>query len=128
MSFKKYVPYLFAIVVFITTTLIYFSPLFKGKIISQSDIIHYKGMSKELQDFRQSGLGEALWINSMFGGMPAYQVSTLYPGNWLGAIDKIMHLGLPHPAVYTSMGFFGFFILLLALRLNPWLALSVYTP
>jgi hypothetical protein len=120
---KKYLPHLAAIIIFAIITLIQFSPLLSGKALEQGDIIRHKGMSQEVQDFRKTEHAEPLWTNSMFGGMPAYQVSTLYPGNWLGAIDQVFHLFLPHPSGYIFLCFIGFFILLLCLEINPWLAL-----
>jgi hypothetical protein len=59
----------------------------------------------------------------MFGGMPAYQISTLYPGNWIGKLDNAFKLFIPLPAGYLFLYFLGFFILLLCLDVNPWLAL-----
>jgi hypothetical protein len=123
MSIKKYLPHLAAIIVFALITLVQFSPLLSGKALEQGDIVRYKGMSQEVQDFRKTEHAEPLWTNSMFGGMPAYQVSTLYPGNWLGAIDNVFHLFLPHPSGYIFLCFIGFFILLLCLETDPWLAL-----
>lgn len=122
--FKKYLPYIAAIVVFAVVTLIYFKPLLSGKEISQHDIMQAKGMSKEIGDFREKENTEPLWTNSMFGGMPAYQVSTLYPGNWLGKLDQAFKLFLPHPSGYIFLCFAGFFILLLCLDIEPWLALT----
>ena len=123
MNFKKYLPHIIAVIVFAVITLIQFSPLLSDKALVQGDIIRYKGMSQEMKEFRETEHTEALWTNSMFGGMPAYQVSTLYPGNWLGHIDKLFHLYLPHPSGYIFLCFVGFFILLLCLEINPWLAL-----
>ena len=123
MNYKKYLPFLVAITLFAIITIIQFGPLFKGKVIRQQDIIQYKGMSKETIDFRQSEHREALWTNSMFGGMPAYQVSPYYSGNWMTHLDSLFHVFLPHPSGTIFMGFLGFFILLLCLEINPWLAL-----
>lgn len=120
---RKYLPFIVAIPLFVLITYLSFRPAFSGKIIHQSDIIQHKGMSKELTDFRQAGNGEALWTNSMFGGMPAYQISTIYTGNLMPHVDRFMHLYLPHPAGYIFMCFMGFFILLLCLEISPWLAL-----
>lgn len=123
MNIKKLLPYLVAIVVFAVITLVQFSPLLSGKALEQGDIVRYRGMSQEVAEFRKAEHAEPLWTNSMFGGMPAYQVSTLYPGNWLGSIDKVFHLFLPHPSGYIFLCFIGFFILLLCLKVDPWLAL-----
>jgi hypothetical protein len=124
MNLKKYLPHLLAVIAFALITYISFKPLFSGKVINQSDITQHKGMSRELVDYREKNHEEALWTNSMFGGMPAYQISTLYPGNWMGKIDKLVHLYMPHPSGYIFMCFLGFFILLLCLEVNPWLAFA----
>lgn len=123
MNFKKYPPHLIAVIIFAIITLFQFSPLLSDKVLEQGDIVRYIGMSQEVKDFRATEHSEPLWTNSMFGGMPAYQVSTVYPGNWLGTIDKAFHLFLPHPSGYIFLCFFGFFILLLCLEISPWLAI-----
>jgi len=123
MNIKKFLPYLVAIAVFAIINIIQFSPAFSGKSLMQGDIVRFRGMSREVVNFRNTEHSEALWTNSMFGGMPAYQVSTVYPGNWLGTIDKTFHAFLPHPTGYIFLYFVGFFILLLCLEINPWLAL-----
>ncbi len=123
-TFKDVVPYLVAIVLFVVITMIYFNPLLQGKKLKQDDIINHKGMSKEITDFREKTGEEALWTNSMFGGMPAYQISVKYKSNLFRYIDKIFLLGLPRPAGYVFLYFVGFFILLLTLRVNPWLSIA----
>ncbi len=121
-SIKNLWPYLAAIVLFIILGLTFFSPVLEGEKLKQSDIVNFKGMSKEIADYRDATGDEPLWTNSMFGGMPAYQISTLYKGTYLKTIDKIFMLGLPHPVKLVFLYFLGFFILLLILRVNPWLA------
>lgn len=122
-NFKNYIPHFAGIVLFAVLTLIYFRPLLSGKELKQGDIDRHKGMSKEIADYRQTKQAEPLWTNSMFGGMPAYQISTLYPGNWLTGIDAAFKLFLPHPSGYVFLYFIGFFILLLCLKVDPWLAI-----
>lgn len=123
MNIKKILPYIAAIAIFAIINIVQFSPIFSGKALEQGDIVRFRGMSQEVTDFRNTEHKEALWTNSMFGGMPAYQVSTVYPGNWLGNIDKAFHAFLPHPNGYVFLYFLGFFILLLCLEINPWLAI-----
>ena len=122
-SFKKLLPYFVAIVAFILISIFYFSPLLEGKKLQQEDITRFKGMSKEIFDYREKTGEEALWTNSMFGGMPAYQISVLYKGNLIRYVDDIFRLGLPHPAGMVFLYFIGFFILLLVLRVDPWLSI-----
>jgi len=122
-DFKKWIPYLVAIAIFIAISLIYVSPIFEGKQLNQSDVIHYKGSSKEISDFRKSTGEEALWTNSMFGGMPAYQISTLYKTSVVPFFKNIAMAGLPFPANIIFVLFLGFFILLITLKTNPWLSI-----
>ncbi|MFH1160630.1 MAG: YfhO family protein [bacterium] len=123
-DFKKLLPYLAALLVFLLITVIYFSPLLEGKRIQQSDIMQFKGMSKEIVDYRKATGKEPLWTNSMFGGMPAYQISVIYKGNIFGYLDTILGLGLPHPANLVFLYFLGFFILLLVMKVDPWLSIA----
>ena len=89
---KKSAPYVAAVVVFLIITLVYLSPLLEGKKLKQHDIAMYKGMSKEIADFREQTGEEALWTNSMFGGMPAWQISVQYTGNLMRYVDNTITL------------------------------------
>ena len=122
-SLKQVLPYLAAILIFIVLSFAFMSPVLQGKKLKQHDITVFKGMSKEISDFRTKTGEEPLWTNGMFGGMPSYQISTLYPNNWVNKIDKVFKLGLPHPVNLMFLYFIGFFILLIVLEVDPWLAI-----
>ncbi|MBC8321732.1 MAG: YfhO family protein [Bacteroidetes bacterium] len=115
--------FLISIAAFLIITLVYFSPLLEGKKLKQHDITMFKGMSKEIVDHREATGEEPLWTNSMFGGMPAWQISVQYPGNLTTYIDKAVTLWLPYPANYVFLYFLGFFILMLVLKIDPWVSL-----
>ena len=118
-------PHLAAIILFIVITFAYFSPMLEGKALRQGDIIHHKGMSKEIVDFREEFHQEPLWTNSMFGGMPSYLISTLYPSNLIRYIDRIISLGFRTPAKHLFLTMLGFyFLLVVGFRLNPWLGIA----
>lgn len=123
-DYKKLLPHLVAVVAMVIITFAYFHPLLDGKKLLQSDITHWKGMSKEIVDFRAKTGDEPLWTNSMFGGMPAYQISVKHDSNLLRFFDSLFTLGLPHPAGLVFLYFIGFYILLVSLRVNPWLAIA----
>lgn len=123
LSFKKIIPYLAAVVIFIIISLTFLSPLLEGKKLKQDDITRHRGVSKEVMDFRKQTGEEALWTNSMFSGMPAYQISVKYKGNLVRYIDNIFKLGLPHPASLVFLYMIGFFILLIVLKVDPWLSI-----
>lgn len=123
LSFKSILPYPVAILLFIALSLAFLSPLLEGKVLRQDDTIRFKGMSKEIVDFREETGEEPLWTNSMFGGMPAYQISTKYKANLLQYVDRVFRLGLPRPADYVFLYMLGFFILLVVLGVNPWVSI-----
>jgi len=123
-NLKSILPHGIAILVFITFASVYFSPLFTGYNLIQNDINQFKGMSKEIVDQRVMNETDPLWTNSMFGGMPAYQISVLHSNNYINTIDQILKLGLPRPAGILFIAMLGFYILLMCLRINPWLAIA----
>jgi len=122
-NFKVLIPVITAIVIFITLSFGYFTPLLKGKVIVQSDIVLNKGMAKEVQDHREKYDEEALWTNSMFGGMPTYQISVKYPTNLLQHARMAFTLWLPSVAGLVFVYMLGFYILLLVLKIDPWLGI-----
>ena len=124
-KFSKFLPYIAAFVTFLVITLIFFSPAILGdQTLSQGDINQFDGMSKEVVDFRDRTHTEPLWTNSMFGGMPAFQISTLYKGNLIQYLEKVLGLGLPAITDYLFIASVGFYILLLVLGIDAWLAIA----
>lgn len=114
-----------ALIVFSLLTVFYFKPMyFEDKVLNQGDILRHKAMSKEIIDYREKYHKEPLWTNSMFGGMPAYQISTEYSGNWLSYLDKAFKLFLPHPSGYVFLYGLSFFILMIVLRVPYLLGIS----
>jgi hypothetical protein len=62
-----------ALIAFILISLIFFHPILEGKKLKQSDVMIFRGMSKEIRDFRdETEQRSTLWTNGMFSGMPAY--------------------------------------------------------
>ena len=120
---SKYWPNLAAVVIFIALSIAYFSPVLEGKILQTHDKTQHVGMSKEIVDFRQVEGEEPLWTNSMFGGMPAYMVSTKHDSNLFKKIHKLFTLGLPHPAGIVFLYMMGFFILMRVMKVDPWLSI-----
>lgn len=121
-SIKRIIPHLTAIIIFLVLSAIYFSPQLKGYILHQGDQINYQGMSKEINDFREKTGEEALWTNSMFGGMPAYQIS-VKDNNLIKDIKNGFLKIIPRPIGYMFILMIGFYILLLCFNVNPWLAI-----
>lgn len=125
LNFKNFAPYVAGVLIFLITVFVYFNPLWQGKKVKQHDKMTFEGMSKEVVDYRNSHDGEeALWTNSMFGGMPAYQISVAKKHNLIRYIDSyLFRLSLPRPADYAFLYMVGFFLLLLVLGVDPWLSI-----
>ena len=117
-KFKKLSPHLIVILLFVGISFTYFSPVLQGKLLNMADITHHKGMSKEVTDFREATGEEALWTNSMFSGMPAYQISTRSNGNLIQYVAKALSLGIPRPANLLFLYLLGFYLLLLSLKVD----------
>jgi hypothetical protein len=122
--FKKLLPHIIAVLIFLGLSAIYFSPLFNDFTLKQSDVKQFQGMAKEIVDYRLMNDGkEPLWTNSMFGGMPAYQISVAHDSNMLVYVDRMLKLGLPVPVGILFFAMLGFYIFALCLRVNSWLGI-----
>jgi len=107
------------VVVFFIITIVYFAPEFDGYNLKQHDVEQFLGMSQETKMYREKTGQEPLWTNSMFGGMPTTQISTLYTGNIFQKLI-ISFLGLVGvPSGIFLMHLLGFYILALCLRIKP---------
>lgn len=120
-NFKKLLPHLIILVLFLITALAYFHPVLKGQAIFQSDIAQYNGMAKQQNDFRKTTGEETYWTNSAFGGMPTYQLGARYPHNYIKKLDLTLRF-LPRPADYLFLYFIGIYILFLILKIDYKLA------
>jgi hypothetical protein len=120
---KRFLPYIVSLIIFLLLSVGYVYPVLEGKRIMQPDIVKFAGMAKEIKDFREQTGEETLWTNSMFGGMPAFQITVIYSNNIMRFFHKIFTLGLPRPADMIFLYFAGFFVFLLVLKVNVWIAL-----
>lgn len=120
-NFKKFLPHLGVILLFIVAALAYFNPVLQGKKIFQSDIVQYTGMAKQQNDFRKATGKETYWTDAAFGGMPTYQLGAKYPNNYIKELDLAIRF-LPRPADYLFLYFIGMYILLLVLKVEYKLA------
>ncbi len=72
----------------------------------------------EAEAFQQATGETTRWTNSLFSGMPTFQIAPSYPSDSLFSwINTVMGLGLPQPANLVAMMAIGFFILLMAMRM-----------
>ena len=120
--FKKALPHLTAVLLFLILPAIYFSPQLEGKKLNQHDTNTATGMAKEIIDYNKTHSDLALWTNSMFGGMPAYLIG-LPTYSLLTPIYKLTTLFDWRPISFVFLYLIGFYIALLLFGLNPWISL-----
>lgn len=124
---KKLAPYLVALVVFIGFAVLYCSPILEGKVLQAGDVNNWKGAAQEAREYYQTTGETSWWTNSMFGGMPTYQISGSLPsGKVRASLEKIVRFGFSGDT--TAAGvifayFCGFFLMLICFGVNPWLSL-----
>lgn len=127
LDWKKIAPYLVALIVFVGFALLYCSPLLDGKVLHAGDTMNWKGSAQEARTFYEKEGYSPWWTNSMFSGMPTFQITGTLPSAEIkNTVNDIIHLGFTDN--YQSIGiifayFCGFFLMLLCFGVNPWLSI-----
>lgn len=94
---KTLLPHVVAIIVFLAITMIYFSPVMDGKVLSQHDVTQFEGASQELKEYYDKEGQSSAWTGSMFSGMPAYQI-----GVWGGSPNFLDYIQMPFKALGSN--------------------------
>ena len=125
-SIKKFAKtHLLAILGFIAITVALYYPYFvDGLQISQHDVLQGNGATHLLEEYEANGGEEALWLYTMFSGMPAYLNGMEFSINSMHVVYKIFKLGMPHPEGITFISFISFYVLLLSFGTRPWIAFA----
>lgn len=122
---RRVLPDVLAIILFVAISVSYFfTPIRDGLVLSGHDHSAPAGSSVEMNHYRETHHGERTrWTNSLFGGMPTYQMSPSYDStDVLSVFEKVYQLGLPAVAAYVFMMLLGFYILLRAFDFRVWMA------
>ena len=126
-DWKKIAPYLVALVVFIGFAIIYCSPILEGKVLQAGDVSSWQCASHEAQEYHQKTGEYTWWTNSMFGGMPTYQMFGSIPSSKVRRIlEEIVRCGFSGDIAVAGIifaYFCGFFLMLLCFGVNPWLSI-----
>ena len=102
-NLKGLVPHVIAIAVFAIVATIYCKPALNGKVLQQSDTQGWKGMAQQSFEVKEKTGRFPLWTNSMFGGMPTYQIAmegTSKIGVVIGYASNAYSLWLPLPIAF----------------------------
>lgn len=119
-NWKPALPHLIAILAAFLLIAIYFSPVMKGMQLKTNDVEMARGMQSEINHYKAEKGEIILWTNSMFGGMPAYQIWMKYPNNVLTYVmAKLQMRFFPMPLGNFFLYFIGFYIFLVIMKVRP---------
>jgi Bacterial membrane protein YfhO len=125
-DFKKLVPHVIAIMIFALVAMVYCKPSLQGKILNQHDTQGWKGMAQQSFEVKEKTGKFPLWTNSMFGGMPTYQIAmggTSNIGAGIEVVRSAFSLWLPEPMAFFFIASLCFYILCIVLGANPWVSI-----
>ena len=123
-TLKKCLPDAIVIALFAVISFAYFLvPVSQGKILFRHDSQAGVGMGQELTEYEQRTGEVTRWTNSLFSGMPTYQISPAYSStDGLSAVMAAYHLWLPDYVWFLFAYLLGFYILLRAFNFRQSLA------
>ena len=111
---RRILPDVIAILAFVIISFAYFSPaVLQGRVLAGDDHVGVIGANKDVDNYRfETGI-YSRWTNSIFSGMPNYQMAPVYKSQEpLRFLSKVYHLFLPKYVWYLFVLLAGFYILL----------------
>jgi hypothetical protein len=122
--FRRLFPHIVAVLVFLLVAVLYCKPVFENKVLYQEDVLQWQGMARNSFKYKETHGNFPLWSNSMFSGMPAYQIamdsqSVSVPGLFYGLLTFWMQ----KPVNFFFLACCCFYFLALVLRINPWIGI-----
>lgn len=114
---------LLGVAVMLVISVLYFSTSF-GEVLQQNDIMQGVANGQEAKEFYEATGEKTNWTNSLFSGMPTFQISPSYSStSMVKALQDVYSLWLPSPVNLLFIMMFGFYILMLAFGVRWYLAL-----
>ena len=121
---QKLIPHIIAVVIFLIVAVIYCKPALQGKVPQQSDTQQWHAMAQQSFDFKEKHGYFPLWTNSMFSGMPAYQIAfdprTKITVSYL---SDVLTLGMPIPVSFFFLACICFYFFCIVAGANPWVSI-----
>src|SRR4028118_1674822 len=121
---QRLTPHAIALGIFFIVSCLYCMPAFKGLVVSQYDVQGWKGMAQQSIEFREKYGHLPLWTNSLFSGMPAFQVALASTFDLTVAhLHHLFVLFMPEPVGLFFLACVGFYILTVVLGLRSWVGI-----
>lgn len=118
---KLSAPFLICFFSFLAILLVYYFPVIQNKVLMQNDMVQIIGSLKEANTYQEKTGEEILWTNSTFAGMPVWRGHNT---NLLNHVHYFMTKIIPVPIYIGMLCFVGFYILLYAFGIQPWLCFA----
>lgn len=121
---KRIVPDVAMIALFALIAFVYFYPAnVEGLVLGQHDHAAGIGAGQESTEYYKRTGERTRWTNSLFGGMPTYQMAPSYESSdTLSWVERAYRLNIPGYTYYVFIMLLGFYILLRAFDFRAWMA------
>lgn len=118
---KKILPDALAILAFVIISLLYFfTPTINNQVLLEHDTAAGMGAGQEAKVYYEEHGERTRWTNSLFSGMPTYQISPSYDStDTLRTVEKVYSLFLPKYAALVFIMLVGFYLLMRSFKLSP---------
>lgn len=121
---QRLTPHAIAIGIFFLVAVFYCLPAFQGMVVNSHDVASWKAMAQQSFEFKEQYGHFPLWTNSMFSGMPAFQIALESKYNiTIAHLHHLFTLFLPNPAGLFFLSCIGIYILCITLRIKPWVGI-----
>ena len=119
---NKILPHFVAVVIFLVVSVLFCKPVLDGNVLNQHDTVGWKGMAQNSFEYKEKNGHFPLWNPNLFSGMPNYQVA-IEGKSVMPDLVKVFSLGLPKPINFFFLACLCFYILCLAIRTRPVVAI-----
>lgn len=122
---RAFIGTIISVAVIALISLAFFYPdSMQGNQLRQHDTQQGLAIGHEAETYREATGETSRWTNSLFSGMPTFQIAPSYDSDSLFSwVNTLMGLGLPSPSNLIAMMALGFFILLMVMRMRWYVAL-----
>ena len=122
---KRLLPHIGAYIIMMVLSFLFFAPYFQGKVLTQGDNIRAGGMQAEMREVRKETGEWPKWTNSMFGGMPTYQIIPTGQGNLMkhAFTLSMFKQGVTSPPFVVLVAMACMYLLLVVMKIDWRIAL-----
>lgn len=123
MNFKSiFTQYIVPVIGLLILSAFFFYPQLQNKSLATADISAFKSSVQEVKEYKEETGIKSMWTNSIFGGMPTYQINGNAGPNLLKYVDRALHLFISRPIGLFFMIMLCTYLSLLLFGSSPWVS------